>query len=280
MTIKNLLSVDIEDWFHICGVSERIPKESWPRLESRVFQNTLKLLEILEHHDVKATFFVLGYVAEIHPEVVQQIHAKGHDIATHGYAHQRVYTLTPQAFLQDIRKAVHIISGITNQAVMGYRAPEWSIRDDSLWALEILGQENMAYDSSMAPLPIIGNPNYPKTPYKRELTKGSIWEFPPLVRQTSLTNLPIGGGWGLRVFPYRMIRSEIQRLNQLGHPALVFLHPREFDLDCPRISLPWVKRFVLNARIERTEKRLARLLRDFHFTSIEDFLKTSHHSAH
>ncbi|MBN1847755.1 MAG: DUF3473 domain-containing protein [Deltaproteobacteria bacterium] len=270
--MNNLLTVDVEDWFHICGVSEYITKESWPELESRVFQNTLKILEIFESHDVTATFFVLGYVAEKHPELVRQIRARGHEVATHGYGHNRVYTLTRHAFVQDIRKAVKIIFGITQQDKIGYRAPEWSIRDDSLWALEVLKQEDLAYDSSMAPLPVIGNPHYPRIPYERTLANGILWEFPPLVKRTPLVNLPIGGGWGLRVFPYGMIRSEISKLNQRGHPALIYLHPREFDRDCPQIPLPWIKRFVLNARVESTQKRLARLLNDFRFTSIGAYL--------
>lgn len=274
MTISNLLTIDVEDWFHICGITEYISRDNWPGLEDRVFQNTLKILEILESYHIKATFFILGYVAEMHPDLVKQIYTRGHEIATHGYGHNRVYTLSPQAFLQDIRKAVKIILGITKQEKIGYRAPEWSIRDDSLWALDILEQENMAFDSSMAPLPIIGNPHYPKIPHKRSLTEGSIWEFPPLVKRTPLVNLPIGGGWGLRVFPYGMIRSEINKLNQLGHPALIYVHPREFDPDCPRIPLPWTKRFVLNAQVESTKKRLIRLLNDFRFTSIRNYLNS------
>ena len=155
---------------------------------------------------------------------------------------------------------------------MGYRAPEWSIRDDSLWALEILRQEGLIYDSSMAPLSIIGDPKYPKAPYKRELNNGSIWELPPFVNHTAMGNLPVGGGWGLRVFPYRMIRAEMKRFNDHGHPAVIYVHPREFDPDCPNIRLPWAKQFVLKARIERTEKRLIRLLDDFPFSSIGDYL--------
>jgi polysaccharide deacetylase family protein (PEP-CTERM system associated) len=272
MTIRNLLTVDVEDWFHICGVTPYISRESWPDLESRVTQNTLKILDILERYHVRATFFVLGYIAENHSDLVRQIQMGGHEIATHGYGHNRVYTLSPQAFQQDLQRAVDVLTQITNHRVIGYRAPEWSIRDDSLWALEILGREGIKYDSSMAPLPIIGNPRYPKTPYRHGPHQGSLWEFPPLVKPLPLTNLPVGGGWGLRVFPYRMIRAEIMRLNRIGQPALMYVHPREFDSHPPRIPLPWRKRFVLNARIEPTEKRLGRLLNDFVFTSIKESL--------
>ena len=273
MTVENILTVDVEDWFHICGVENQIPESSWPRLESRVHVNTMKILEVLDQKKIKATFFVLGFVAERHAKLIKKIQRAGHEIASHGYAHGRVYTLSPDLFRQDLKRAVDRISQITGTPVTGYRAPEWSIRDDSLWALDILYQEGLEYDSSMAPLPVIGNPRYPKTPYIHRLAQGRLWEFPPLVAATSLLNLPLGGGWGLRVLPYTLIRSTIRKLNKQGHPAVIFLHPREFDLDNPRVRLPLTKKFVLDARMESTPKRLGRLLDDFSFTSVSAVLK-------
>jgi len=273
MTVENILTVDVEDWFHICGVEKLIPQASWPRLESRVTINTMKILEFLCQKRVKATFFVLGFVAERHPDLIKKIDRAGHEIATHGYAHRRVYTMSPDRFRQDLIRAVSILSAITGKPVKGYRAPEWSIRDDSLWALDILQQEGFEYDSSMAPLPIIGNPDYAMIPHRLTLDQGHLWELPPLAATTPLVNLPLGGGWGLRIFPYHLIRSTILKLNKQGQPAVIFLHPREFDLDNPRIRLPLVRRFVLDARIERTGKRLDRLLDDFDFTSVSAVLK-------
>jgi polysaccharide deacetylase family protein (PEP-CTERM system associated) len=271
MTVYNLLTVDLEDWYHICGVDELIPESTWPDLEPRVVSNTFKLLNILKNHGAYATFFVLGMVAENHPDLVEHIRSAGHEIATHGYSHRRVYTMTPQAFRDDLKKSMDIICGITGQPIQGYRAPEWSIRDDSLWALEILKQEGFDYDSSMAPLPVIGNPEYSRIPHRLNLKSGKLWEFPPFVVRTPIVNLPMGGGWGLRIFPYTLIRYFIQKLNRRGQPALIFLHPREFDIRNPRIKLPTSKQLVLRARIERTEKRLIRLMNDFKFTSILDF---------
>lgn len=273
MTSRNILTIDVEDWFHICGVKELKPEVSWLQLESRVSINTMKILDILSRKGVKATFFVLGFVAETHPDLIIKIQGAGHEIATHGYAHMQVYAMTPDMFRKDLRKSVSIISGITGHPVKGYRAPEWSIRDDSLWALDILSREGFEYDSSMAPLPIIGNPKYPKIPHRLTLDQGELWEFPPLVGVTPLVNLPLGGGWGLRVFPYRLISSAIRNLNAQGQPAVIYFHPREFDPANPRIRLPWAKRFVLDARFERAEKRLQRLLEDFRFTSVSDVLK-------
>ena len=268
MPCKNILTVDVEDWFHICGVNDYIPRETWSSLESRVTENTSRILNILSESNTLATFFVLGFVAEKCPELVERIHRAGHEIASHGYMHRRVYTMTPDSFRQDLRKSVQVLYGVTGEKVKGFRAPEWSIRDDTLWALDILFQEGFAYDSSMAPLPIIGNSNHSKRPWKHILTHGHIWEVPPLVRPTHLINLPIGGGWGLRTFPYGLIRSRIQSLNHQDQPAVIFLHPREFDPDCPRIKIPIIKRFVLTAAREGTDIRLRKLLRDFEFTSI------------
>ena len=272
MTVANILSVDVEDWFHICGIEDRIPKSIGPRLGSRVNKNTLDILEILAKNSIQATFFVLGVVAEKHPDLIKKIGRAGHEIATHGYAHQRVYTMTPEKFRQDVKKAVDILFQITGRPVKGYRAPEWSIRNDSLWALDILQQEGFEYDSSMAPLPLIGHSSYSQIPCKLKLNTGFLLEFPPFVAVTALGNLPMGGGWGLRVFPYNLIRFFIRKRNDKGWPALIFLHPREFDENNPRIRLPLVKQFVLNARLERTGKRLNRLLKDFSFISIADFM--------
>jgi polysaccharide deacetylase family protein (PEP-CTERM system associated) len=272
MKIQNILTVDVEDWFHICGVKDQIPKSSWPYLESRVTQNTLKILEILSKKGIKATFFVLGFVAEQHPDLVKAIVKEGHEIGIHGYGHKRVYKTTPDEFRRDLKRAIDVVSAITHQPIKGYRAPEWSIRDDSLWALDILIQEGFLYDSSMAPLPIIGNPEYSKAPYKLVRENGDLWEFPPLVAATPLVNLPFGGGWGLRIFPYMLIRSAIRDLNSLGHPALISIHPRDFDKYTPKIPLPMIKRLVLEARIETTVKRLDRLLNDFYFNNISYFI--------
>jgi len=268
----NILSVDLEDWFHICGVERQLPCSQWHTLESRVATNTRVILDLLAQHHVRATFFVLGFVADRHPHLIRSIAAAGHDIAVHGYNHQQVYRLTPAQFRQDLRQAVGTVSAITGQAVRGFRAPEWSIRDDSLWALDILQQEGFAYDSSMTPLPIIGNPHYPHVPHRKQLARGHIWEIPPLVARTRLGNLPIGGGWGLRMFPYGLIRKAINALNAQGHPAVIYLHPREFDQNNPQVALPLIKRFVLEARIETTAKRLSRLLDDFQFASMTHFL--------
>lgn len=274
MTIENMITVDVEDWYHICGVRDIIPEHTWPNLETRINQNISRLLQILAKNDVRATFFALGYIAENHPEVIQNIQKYGHEIASHGYSHRRIYTMTPEAFRKDLKRSVDVITRLTGEPVRGFRAPEWSIRDDSLWALDVLLDEGFEYDSSKAPLHFIGNPDYPKIPHRITLKNGNIWEIPPLVGAARFANLPIAGGWGLRVFPYRFIYSAIQKLNDQGYPALIYFHPREFDPAVPHIRLPLVKRFVLGAKLVGTEKRLLRLLKDFRFSSVRSVLET------
>ena len=271
--IFNILSIDLEDWYHICGVQDFLPRKSWPSLEGRVKFNTDKILKILATRQIKATFFVLGDIAQQEPELISKIAAQGHEIALHGYAHKRVYKMTQEEFKQDLQQAIDIITPLISRKILGFRAPEWSIRDDSAWALEILCEKGFLYDSSMAPLPFIGNPAYPDIPYEHQLSGGVLMEFPPLVAQTFLTNLPIGGGWGLRVFPYQMIKAGINKLNAKGRPATIFLHPCEFDQNLPQVKLPLIKNLIRKAGIISTPKRLDRLLNDFKFTTIERVLE-------
>ncbi|SPD72920.1 conserved hypothetical protein [uncultured Desulfobacterium sp.] len=272
MKYRNILTVDLEDWFHVCGVSRYIPRESWDGLESRIVATTSRILDLLSRAKTLATFFVLGSVAEQYPTLVRGISDSGHEIASHGYAHRRVYTMTPDLFRDDLKRSADILAGITGKEIKGFRAPEWSIRDGSMWALDILQEEGFLYDSSMAPLHVIGNPQYPTRPWRHRLSKGEMWEIPPLVCDIRLINLPIGGGWGMRIFPYRLIRSAIIKNNRQGIPSVIFVHPREFDSNCPRVRLPLIKRFVLNASIVGTEKRFERLLDDFEFTTVANFI--------
>ena len=275
--LPNILTVDVEDWFHICGVSAQLPRSSWSRLEHRVERGANIILDLLEKQGVSATFFILGFVADHHPSLIRRIHAAGHEIATHGYEHRRVYTLSRETFRRDLRRSLSVIGDITGETVSAYRAPEWSIRDDSLWALDVLCEEGFTVDSSMAPLPIIGNTGYPRVPHRMDRPCGSILEVPPLVLEAPPINLPAGGGWGLRVFPYRWIRRRVLQLNRAGQPALFFVHPREFLRDLPDVNLPMVKKLVLDARIEPTLRRLERLLGEFRFTTLSASL--GHHRA-
>jgi polysaccharide deacetylase family protein (PEP-CTERM system associated) len=275
MTLKNILTVDVEDWYHICDVEHLLPRSVWDECESRILFNLEKILTLFGRFKVKATFFVLGYIAERHPEALRMIQTEGHEIASHGYGHLQVFKQTEEEFLQDLLKSKRLIESLTGEKVIGYRAPQWSIckgKRDSYWALGLLTQNGFLYDSSIAPLRFIGISGAPTTPYLISTSHGQIREYPPLVMPSLLGNLPVGGGWGLRIFPYRSIRRRIEVLNHQGQPALIFLHPSDFDtFRCP-FRLPRVKQFVCYGRIKTTEERLTRLLNDFEFTPVREIL--------
>ena len=269
MAIKNILTVDVEDWYHICDIEHILPPSQWDRCESRVLANVEKILTLFSRFKVQATFFVLGYIAERTPEVVKMIHDEGHEIASHGYGHVQVYKQEEEEFLRDLLLSKNLIEGIIGERVIGYRAPEWSIckgKRNSYWALDLLAQNGFLYDSSIAPLRFIGIPNAPATPYTFSTPHGEIKEFPPLTMRSPLGNLPIGGGWGMRIFPYQSIRKTIDRLNRLGHPVLIFCHPSDLDNFRTPLTLPWIKRFVCYGKIRTTEERMTQLLNDFEFT--------------
>jgi len=275
MTVKNILTVDVEDWYHICDIEHILPPSRWNQCESRILANIEKVLTLFNRFKVQATFFVLGYIAERTPEIVKMIYHEGHEIASHGYSHIQVYKQKKDEFLQDLLPSKTLIEGMIGEKVIGYRAPQWSICDgkrNSYWALDLLVQNGFLYDSSIAPLRFIGIPNAPTTPYTVSTPYGEIREFPPLVMRSRFGNLPVGGGWGLRIFPYRSIWKTIDQLNRLGHPALIFCHPFEFDTFSPPIALPWIKRFVCYGKIKTTEERLTRLLSDFEFTMMRRIL--------
>jgi polysaccharide deacetylase family protein (PEP-CTERM system associated) len=271
--VLNALTVDVEDWFHICDIETIIPPSQWNRCESRVEMNVTRILEIFSKHRILGTFFVLGYIAERLPGVIKMIADEGHEIASHGFGHVQVYKMTPDEFERDLIRSKTVIQEVVGREVLGYRAPEWSIRKgarNSLWALPILASNGFQYDSSIAPLRIIGIPSAPRRPYTIPTNHGRIEEFPPLVKNTWLGNLPVGGGWGLRIFPYAMIRRAVGELNGQGIPAVIFLHPSEFDPDPPGIPLPLIKHFVCHGKIKSTEERVERLLADFAFGAIRE----------
>jgi polysaccharide deacetylase family protein (PEP-CTERM system associated) len=273
MVIKNILTVDVEDWYHICDIEHILPRSLWDRCESRVLANLEKILTLFNRFKVQATFFVLGYVAERTPDVVKMIRGQGHEIASHGYDHLQVYKQTEEEFLSDLLRSKGLLERMIGEKVIGYRAPEWSIckgKRNSYWALGLLAQNGFLYDSSIAPLRFIGIPNAPTTPHLLSTSHGQIREYPPLVMPSPLGNFPIGGGWGLRIFPYQSIRKRILQHNREGHRGVIFCHPSDFDSQTPSIPLPWVKRFVCYGRIKTTEERMIRLFDDFEFGTIKE----------
>lgn len=266
----NSLTVDVEDWFHICGL-EQDPKVY--STEWRVQLNVTKLLSLLEGYNVRATFFVLGCVAEALPALVPRIASAGHEIASHGFSHRMVTQLDPQGFRDELRHARDILECQSGRKIVGFRAPQWSLTAATPWAFEILKEEGYWYDSSLTPLPFIGNPKGPRMPYKINMTRGDLWEIPPMVTPSLLGNLPTGGGWGLRLFPQRIIHKTIRELNSAGAPAIIFLHPRELDPAGPRLRLRLLKKFASYGPRTDVSQRLDNLLRRFRFGTLRDMVE-------
>lgn len=277
--MKNAFTVDVEEWFHICGVRGELDEAHWLTLPSRVVDTTNLLLDMLDRRQVAATFFVLGWIAERYPELVARICSGGHEIASHGHVHRRVYELSPEDFELDLDRSVRALRVAGAAPIAGYRAPEWSINDRSLWALDLLAKHGFRFDSSMTPLRLIGNPSYPQTPHKKTTVHGDLLEFPPLVARRLGQNYPIGGGWGLRMQAPRTVLREIDRRNQRGVPVALFVHPWEIDPDPPRVRLPVGLRFAHYFGLEGFARRLDEILAGARFAPMGEILMRERDAA-
>jgi peptidoglycan-N-acetylglucosamine deacetylase len=267
MPVHNALTIDLEDWYHgCCRVQGPVV---WPE-KRRVRKNTEQILALLEEYQVRATFFVLGSIAEQDPSLVPLIAAAGHEIASHGYSHTLVPLLGPVAFRDEVRRSSQIIAEQSGQLPVGFRAPQWSLGPSAPWAVEILQQEGCLYDSSFNPLPFVGNRLGPRAPFTIETCGGSLLELPPLVTPSLIGNLPTGGGWGFRFFPLSLIRRSVKKLNENGNPAVLYLHPREMDPFGPRLPLSPLQSFVSYGPRSDASGRLRELLGDFSFKTLKE----------
>lgn len=268
----NCLTIDLEDWYHICGVKGYSDPALWDTYASRIVKNTDKILNLLRIYNTKATFFVLGYIAWKEPGLIKTIYREGHEIATHGFYHRRIYEMTEEEFEEDVYKSIATLSAITHEKVIGFRAPEWSIRKETPWALKILRKLGILYDSSMVPLTRMGSRGFPCFPGKVITAYGEIWEFPLTTTRLFWEKLPFTGGLPLRLMPYFYVVLKISRLNRAGHPVLVYVHPWEFDREQPHIDLPLSRRFMHYFNIKVTPKKVEGLLRHFRFAPMKDVL--------
>jgi polysaccharide deacetylase family protein (PEP-CTERM system associated) len=266
----NALTVDVEEWFHVCGDAERLSRDRWGSLPSRVVATTRALLDDLDRAGVRATFFVLGWVAERYPALVAEIRDAGHDIGSHGHLHSRVYELTPDAFVADLRRSIAVLHAAGVERVAAFRAPEWSINDRSLWALDLLVREGIPVDASMAPVKIVGRVDYPRQPHVRQTAAGPILEVPPLVADRFGQVMPLGWGWGLRMSSPRSVLRTIDAANHAGHPAVLMVHPWEIDPDPPRVALPLSNRFSHYFCLRGFRVRLSEVLSRGAFGALSD----------
>jgi len=268
--ITNYLTVDVEDYFQVSAFEKVIQPASWDGYVSRVERNTGRILDLFEAHGVKATFFVVGWIAERCPAMVQSIANHGHEIGCHSYLHQKIYDLTPEAFWQDTKKAKDILEDITGKPVAGYRAPTYSITGKSLWALDILEELEFKWDSSIFPIfhDNYGIPDSPRFEYT--LSGRSLIEFPISTALYFGRKVPVAGGGYFRIFPYWFTKMSLRSINtQEKKPFVFYLHPWEIDPDQPRIPhAGWKSRFRHYHNLDKTEERLTRLLLDFQFGPI------------
>jgi polysaccharide deacetylase family protein (PEP-CTERM system associated) len=230
-------------------------------------------LSIFKKKGVKATFFILGWIAERYPEIVVKISSEGHEIATHGYSHSLLTKLTPQEFEKDLCQSIEIINRHTDQKIIGFRAPSFTVTQKTFWALDILKKNGIKYDSSIFPVnfhPDYGVSDVPGYPY---MIREGLWEFPLSCFKVFGKNVPCSGGGYFRMFPYFFTRYGIRKCNNYGRPVVFYLHPWEVDPQQPRIDLSPLKKFRHYHNLDRTEKRLEYLLDDFKFTTIKEVLE-------
>ena len=273
--ISNAVTVDVEDYFQVAAFNHRVCRSTWDKLECRVEANTDVLLSILEQAGVRATFFVLGWIADRYPKLIQRIAAGGHELASHGYWHQLVYELTPDEFAADIRRSKDAIASATGIAVTAYRAPSFSITERSDWALGILAELGFQVDSSIFPIrghDLYGHPQAQRKIHDIETPSGTIREFPPSVGSFGPSPVPIGGGY-FRLFPLKLTMRSIDSLHQAGQPAMFYTHPWEYDPAQPRIGgVGWKSRFRHYVGLRRTKPRLIKMLQRYRFDTVSAVL--------
>ncbi len=271
--MQNILTIDLEEWFHANYHAEIF--DNHRTYEVRVIQNTHKLLELFAKYQAKATFFVLGCLAEQHPDLIRKLSLAGHEIASHGYSHELVYQQTPAEFREDVTKALNLIEAITQVKVLGYRAPSWSLTEQSLWAWEVLEDLGFKYDASVFPIKtyLYGLPASPRFSYHPEYNQQilSLLEIPSSTLRLLGKNWPFAGGFYFRVLPYTVIRYCLKSLNKRQLPGIVYLHPREIDPAQPRLKLNTTENLIHYYGIKGCEQKLIRLLTEFEFTSIADY---------
>jgi len=262
----NALTFDVEEHFQVHNLETVVRRADWDRQPSRVVGSTRRVLRVLAEHDVRATFFVLGWVADRHPRLLDEIADGGHEIATHGYGHELIYRQSAQAFGGDLKRSLDAIEAASGSRPVGYRAPGFSITAKSLWAVDVLRHNGILYDSSVFPL--VAHDRYGLRDANRFATRwpNGVWEFPVSTVRFAGQNWPVAGGGYFRLYPFWVTRQAVRHLNDEGQPAVVYLHPWELDPEQPRVTgLPALARFRHYVNLAETEIRLRALLREFAF---------------
>ena len=277
MLIKNALTVDVEDYFQVSAFAENIEQKDWDSHPLRVVSNTHKLLDMFDEAGQKATFFVLGWVAERQKDLVLEIANRGHEVASHGYSHQLIYNQSIDVFREETIRSKAILEDIIQQPILGYRAASYSITEKSKWALDIIAESGFIYDSSIFPVrhDRYGMPDTPEHPYRLETPAGhSIIEFPLSTAKVVNYRIPIAGGGYFRLYPYWLSKMGLRQINRQQKPFIFYLHPWEVDPEQPRIDASWFSRFRHYNNLDKCEDRLKNLLSDFQFGTTWDVLNS------
>ncbi|MCY9664235.1 DUF3473 domain-containing protein [Paenibacillus alginolyticus] len=270
----NALTVDVEDWYMTSDFN--FPQEKWGGFEDRVVTSTMNLLELFDRYEVKGTFFVLGCVAKRHPYLVEEIDRRGHEVASHGYWHRMLTTLSANEFREDLRASKEILERIVKKPVTLFRAPSWSVAADRYDYLRIMQEEGFTCDSSLQPFhtPLSGVAGAPVEPFV-PIVGGEaleLIEFPPTVLKLKALTLPFSGGFYLRAMPYQVVRKALKQVNNSRH-GMIYIHPWEIDLEQPRMKASAFTRLSHYYGMRTTYRKLERLLSEFSFTTLGEILQ-------
>lgn len=270
-----VLSIDVEDWFHILYLDNGFSLDAWSSLPSRVERNFYRLLDLLSEHGATATMFFLGWIAERFPHLVRDAQARGHEIGSHGYAHRLVYTMTPPEFVADTSRARSLLQDIGGEPVAGYRAPSFSVTADTPWFFERLAETGHTYDSSVFPARREhgGLPTAQRAPWLVATPGGRLLELPVSVVEVLGQRICLFGGGYLRLFPTSAIRAMAERVHAQGLPVIFYLHPRDIDPAQPRMAMPLRQRFKCYVNLDTTFGKLQKLLSAFPFISVREYLE-------
>lgn len=265
-------TVDVEEYFQVSAFEQVVARANWHRTESRLFTGVTQLLDLLAQAEARGTFFVLGWVAARHPMLIRTIADAGHEIGAHGWDHRRVIDQEPEEFRRSIRDTRELLEQLTGQRVAGFRAPSYSIVPGHEWALDVLIEEGYLYDSSLFPVrrpgARYGYPGGRTDPHWLTRPPGRLAELPPAVLPFGRWRIPAGGGAYFRLFPYCLARAALRSCERRGVPGTFYIHPWELDPEQPRLPVPWMTRIRHYWGLPRTRDRLARLLREFRFTTM------------
>jgi polysaccharide deacetylase family protein (PEP-CTERM system associated) len=271
---QSIFSVDVEDWFHILDVASAPRLEAWDALPSRVERNFFRLLDLFSEHRARVTCFFLGWVGERFPHLVREAVSRGHEVASHGYAHRLVYEMTRKEFTDDASRSRRLLEDVAGRPVAGYRSAGFSVTAETQWFFEALVEAGYHYDSSVFPASRGhgGLRDARREPHRLMLGNGSLYEFPITVADLAGKPMCFFGGGYLRLFPYPLIRSMARQVLAEGRPVLYYIHPREIDPDHPRLPMSLPRRFKSYVNLKSTEDKVTRILQEFPLTTFGEFL--------